>query len=368
MAPAIEEPLGRELAQRVVDRISPTLRHNVNVMDPAGLIIASRDATRIGTLHAGARQAAESGAAVVIRAGDDPRAGLPGVNLPFELDGKMVGVVGLTGDPDDVMPVAEVAVLTIRLLLEREMEMDAAARREARDRDLLGRLIAGNLDASAVKRALDRSDVPLSAPWRLAALLGVGGAGTPAASTELPDGVSKVLRRTGRFHWASFEGVLWVLLGSSEHDAAALAKVSSDGGVVAVFGDECSDVGSLAGSAKGLAALVRRPVVLPAASAALHVRDLAAELAVVCMPPETARQLATRVALLTAPQRTTLQAFLDAGGSVSEAARALFAHRNTVIQRLDRIAATTGLNPRDARQALTLRLGLVATRLEPRSS
>ena len=67
---------------------------------------------------------------------------------------------------------------------------------------------------------------------------------------------------------------------------------------------------------------------------------------------------------LPAPERdtllATLRAVLDADGSPSHAASALYCHRNTVMYRLARIEALTGRRPADARDRLLLGLALVA--------
>ncbi|MCQ1999850.1 CdaR family transcriptional regulator [Arthrobacter zhaoxinii] len=354
-------PLGSALAQRVVDRISPTLHHNVNVMDAAGLIIASRDASRIGTLHAGAREAAATGKPVVIRPSAERDGMRAGVNCPIELDGAVVGVVGLTGAPDVVMPLADVVVLTIRLLLERDREMDSTALREARDRELLARLVNGGSPSASLEQELAAGSPALPGPWRLAAVLDRTAAGPPAHRLPLRSGpVGDLVSRSGRYRSASFQGALWILLPA--HDAGALRTAASDSGSVLLLGDTCTGTESLQSAARSLGLLVARPEILPTASAVLHLRELSAELAVACMPRETAGHLAARITDLTDTQRTTLSAFLDAGGSFSEVSRVLYAHRNTIIQRLDRIAEVTQLNPRNAHQALTLRLGLVAAR------
>jgi hypothetical protein len=56
----------------------------------------------------------------------------------------------------------------------------------------------------------------------------------------------------------------------------------------------------------------------------------------------------------------TLRAVLDAGGSPSRAASALYCHRNTVMYRLARLEALTGRRPSDARDRLLLGLALTA--------
>ena len=60
----------------------------------------------------------------------------------------------------------------------------------------------------------------------------------------------------------------------------------------------------------------------------------------------------------------TLTAYLDQGGSIEGTARVLFVHPNTVRYRLKRVLDMTGLSPGDARQAFTLRIGVVLGRLD----
>ncbi|MHA6626530.1 PucR family transcriptional regulator [Pseudonocardia sichuanensis] len=59
----------------------------------------------------------------------------------------------------------------------------------------------------------------------------------------------------------------------------------------------------------------------------------------------------------------TLQAFVDASSSVTDAARAVQVHPNTVVYRLRRIAQISGHDPRRPRDMLVLSLALLARRL-----
>lgn len=81
------------------------------------------------------------------------------------------------------------------------------------------------------------------------------------------------------------------------------------------------------------------------------------------------RQLVTDVyrPLLEAGPATldTVAAFLDHGGSIEAAARALFVHANTVRYRLRRAADLTGLTVTDPRDAYTYRIALTLGRLHP---
>jgi hypothetical protein len=59
----------------------------------------------------------------------------------------------------------------------------------------------------------------------------------------------------------------------------------------------------------------------------------------------------------------TTAAYLDAGGSIEAAARALYVHANTVRYRLRRAAETVGLSPQTPRDAYTLQIALTVGRL-----
>jgi purine catabolism regulator len=56
----------------------------------------------------------------------------------------------------------------------------------------------------------------------------------------------------------------------------------------------------------------------------------------------------------------TLRMYFAAGTNASEAADRLFLHRNSMLYRLERIQKLTGLDLKDDKVALALRLGLLA--------
>jgi purine catabolism regulator len=55
----------------------------------------------------------------------------------------------------------------------------------------------------------------------------------------------------------------------------------------------------------------------------------------------------------------TLKTYFATGANASEAADRLFLHRNSMLYRLERIQALTGLDLKDDRVALALQLGLL---------
>lgn len=108
--------LDPKLAQSIVDRMMESIPYNINMMNEKGYIIASGNKERINTLHIGAIETIESGETkpMVESFG---KFGQPGVNIPVEFNGQTIGVIGITGDPEKVTPLAALLKISTELLL-----------------------------------------------------------------------------------------------------------------------------------------------------------------------------------------------------------------------------------------------------------
>ncbi|HEX9437441.1 MAG TPA: helix-turn-helix domain-containing protein [Candidatus Limnocylindria bacterium] len=100
-----------------------------------------------------------------------------------------------------------------------------------------------------------------------------------------------------------------------------------------------------------------------------HFEDLGPYCFVLGRPPSEIREFCERVLgpLATDPERyeelaRTLEEYLSAHGSLNEVARRLFLHRNTVRQRLRRIAEITRADLSDADSRLALHLAVLGRR------
>lgn len=135
--------IATDMAQKFVDRFCATIRYNVNVMDPDGIIIAARDTHRIGTYHevAHALVLSHRDEGVVTDVSSAPPGVLPGVNLLLHHRGEVVGVVGVTGDAPDVDNVAHTVRTAIEAMLEYEWERARLDHRKDRNRLLIDLLV-----------------------------------------------------------------------------------------------------------------------------------------------------------------------------------------------------------------------------------
>lgn len=110
--------LSKPIAEKVTKEMMKVIPYNINLMDEKGIIIGSGDKKRIGTLHKGAsRVIASKSIYEVYTEGDGMR---PGVNEPVVINGEIIGVIGITGHPDEVRPFSKLVGATAKLLIEQE--------------------------------------------------------------------------------------------------------------------------------------------------------------------------------------------------------------------------------------------------------
>jgi carbohydrate diacid regulator len=190
--------MSAELAQKIVDTAQCLVHRNVNVMNRDGVIVGTAQRERYGSRHKGAQDVLETGAEVDIyppEVGLYPGA-LPGVNLPLVLDGQIIGVVGVTGEPDEVRGTARLVKAITELIIERELLQQEASSRLRLKEQLAELLLWQNEPGTQgrIRRAAKALGLDLGVPRALA----VADVSGPAASLRARTGVGgSVLDRAG---------------------------------------------------------------------------------------------------------------------------------------------------------------------------
>ncbi|MES0835544.1 CdaR family transcriptional regulator [Nocardiopsis tropica] len=354
MAEHARPPLSGDLAQRVVDLIAPTISHNINVMDEHGTIIACLDPDRRGTLHRGAQRVIAEGRGVLVTSPEPGTSDRPGANEPLVVDGELRGVVGVTGDPHEVAPLARVVALTVQLLLAQEYEQDAVTRRHTEARDLIAALSSGTARPAAARARLAAAG--LAPPWSLA--LWAAAAPRPDGSAA-PPGLAETavvrINADAGHRAAVLHGALW-LVGSGAAPAPRAPGLPPESRHTATAPTD--DVGVLLAHAEEARALCRYAGLIPAAESGVPWSRTIA-VAVAHLPPRTLENLAGRVAELNGALRRTVVAVASTT-SMQAAADSVYVHRNTLLQRVERIRSVTGLDIRRADHLTTLQMALYA--------
>lgn len=138
------------IAMSIVNRTMKLLQHNINIMDDKGIIIGSGDPSRISAYHQGADHVIEINKTVEIKKGNLEyfEGAREGVNLPIRFNGKPVGVVGITGDPDEVRTYGAMVQAMAELMLEESFYWEQESIIEQTKFSLVNDLIRSNPGSS----------------------------------------------------------------------------------------------------------------------------------------------------------------------------------------------------------------------------
>lgn len=109
--------LHKNLAQKIVLQMMDVVPYNINVMDESGIIIGSGDIKRIGNVHEGAKKAIKD--KHINEVYEEEEKMKPGVNEPIIINDKVIGVIGITGHPDEVRRFSKLVRVTAVLLIEQ---------------------------------------------------------------------------------------------------------------------------------------------------------------------------------------------------------------------------------------------------------
>lgn len=95
--------ISAQLAQNIIDSLASVLQQQLNFFDKDGTILASTAKNRIGRHHGGAAKLISEGLEELFIYRDGEYEGtLKGCNYSLEIDGKVIGAIGISGDCEEV--------------------------------------------------------------------------------------------------------------------------------------------------------------------------------------------------------------------------------------------------------------------------
>ncbi|MFB5679007.1 sugar diacid recognition domain-containing protein [Paenibacillus terreus] len=159
--------LNQSLAQEIVNRTMQIINRNINVMNEEGLIIGSGDQKRIHSIHEGAVKVIEtrSGFEINESAAEHLHGVKAGINLPINFHDEVVGVIGITGEPEEIRNYGELVKMAAEMILQQavlmeEMQWDERLKEELTNQLLHGAENLNSLYFERVKRLGINLDIP----------------------------------------------------------------------------------------------------------------------------------------------------------------------------------------------------------------
>jgi carbohydrate diacid regulator len=364
--------LSAELAGEIADETTRILGHNVLITDENAQVIGSGDVSRVGTIHeasvavvksgvAASHNAAEAAALVGVR---------PGITMPIVLDGAVVGTVGITGSPAQVVRLGRLVQRQTEILLRESLFQRTRLLRENRLTQLARDIVEFDprivdeqiIHATAVELGYDLGQQrgaimfevqpgPESYPSSVRAIGEVFDARTDIVA-ELAAGRYVVLHHPSPDDAETLRSLARraAALLRERHGVVVHIGIGESGSGVAALADSCAD-------AKAALQLVGDGTGEIREISDLRVRQLLDSTSNVARARFTRSQLVRLSGENDFPAlRETLVAWCECGFNLVTTAQRLAIHRNTVIYRLDKVSRLTARDARAPAVAIALYL------------
>lgn len=159
--------LTKEIANAIVQETSIRLDRNINIMDKDGFIIASRDASRLHTVHGGAVEVLTTGNSLTIYPTQASRweGSIPGINLPILFNKDIIGVIGITGNPDELESVGELVKMTTELMIQQAFITSQLEWKQRTKEMVIEQLLLPNPTYKTIQKGLEMLEINLLPPF-----------------------------------------------------------------------------------------------------------------------------------------------------------------------------------------------------------
>ncbi|WP_274884073.1 sugar diacid recognition domain-containing protein [Vibrio harveyi] len=358
--------LDHTLAQQIVDRTMSIIGHNINVMNAAGTIIGSGEAERIGQKHDGAVLALNHGDSLELdeQSCQSLQGVKPGINMLLHFKGEVVGVVGVTGKPEQIRAFAQLVKVTAELTIEQASLVEQLQWDRRHQEELVSAWLNQQLNDSDLHDWAQRLCIDL-VTQRVAVVIELIADNAPVSLSKVREVVDVLYRSEDKPLVAIMSMNEIVVLKSlrssstSNSDQSVLERIQRR-----LTANQIDDVRLAIGqyfdgakqlplsyqSAKQVLAVGRRshPEQTTLSFSEYRIPVLLAPLA----DSWQGEQLAQAMTSLASADKSgqlvkTLEAYFHANGNANDCANALFIHRNTLRYRLDKISEVTGISTHD---------------------
>ena len=359
-------------AQNIVNEMKASIHRDINIMDENGVILASTDPTRRGKLHQGALAIIREGLDCLTVRQDEPERGIQrGVNLPVTLRGQLEGVIGITGEPEEVAVFGEIIRHMTEIMLEAAYQQEELELLQ-RSRSLFVEnwLFDAQPDWTELQVRGRLLGIDISQPYTVAVLNTGGDEEDTLSLDRVMKRVQTGLAENGGGFCAVLRGRVILLLSRTERSEAARRVRELCRMAETVCGGHVSAGISSRSEAPETLRRCYREAVAAAAAAEQPKRgrvvfydEASLEFLADCIPSAVRRAARARIFARCTPQEAeelaqTVALYFAEDGDVRRCAEKLFVHRNTFQYRMDTVKRKTGLDLRRPRDAARLYLVL----------
>lgn len=113
--------INNNLGKEIIKKIKKNIEFDINIMDLTGKIVSSTDKDRMSQIHNGAVQVIKTKKELIIYDKDIKifQGTMPGVNLPIFHHNVLKGVVGVSGDPNEILSMTGLIRAFVEIILDQ---------------------------------------------------------------------------------------------------------------------------------------------------------------------------------------------------------------------------------------------------------
>lgn len=361
--------ISKRNASDIVQEISQIIDKKINMMNADGIIIASSDPDRIGSLHAAAKALVKQNLQEVIVNSDSEYEGaFPGLNLAVNFQDEIVGVIGITGPYQEVAKYGQIIKkLTEILILDQyykeQRDLDKRIKERFLDEWIFGD--SKNITPRFIKRGAS-VQIDIMVPRRIMAIAFKPTVKMDAADEQrMLDAAEKTIKRTlqqdkSNLFFRSGTDLICAIADCPDNSILKLAEdikqeVEGKHPLKLCCGIDagCEGYANIHNSAVKALKAMRTSFRSPQKGARLYT-SLSMEIFQSELPNNIKQEYINRIFKDCSSDEVEqwiglLNAFYEEEGSITDTSHRLYIHKNTLQYKLNKIKERTGYDPRSIR-------------------
>ncbi|MFO1444803.1 helix-turn-helix domain-containing protein [Bacillus sp. Bva_UNVM-123] len=353
--------LTKKVAKEIVEQTMNRLNRNINIMDENGTIIASGDLQRVNKAHYGAIEVLRSGMPLIIRENEQKHweGARPGINLPIQFQNDMIGVMGITGNSDEIMEFGELVKMITEMIIQQSFLMKQLEWKQHMKELIFEEVISFPLNMDSIMNRLQLIEVQLCPPYQVAMI-----------NLELFHvKKSELFQLLEHFFNPKHTLIgflnanLLFIVNSKMKEADFIAKLCKSLKIINAKGIEAKigmglqvmELAHIKHYEEALSSLKASTLEMPIIAYA----DIEIQALLEQINKRSRQQFSTRILNnLSEKLIQTVEQFIAHNLNISDCAKSMFIHRNSLIYRIKQIKEKTGYDPQHFQDALTLQLAI----------
>lgn len=347
------------LAQMIVDAAKEVIGKDINFIHLDGKVVASTDPDRVGSFHAAALQVQKKGSVVEVTANEAFKGARKGINYPVMIDQIMLGVIGISGDPEECKSLGFLLTKITEVLIKEQMIKNVIHSLDELRSSIVRMLIFENeKEDTFMNEHLQQLQYELE-ERAFVAIIHLPGLNN---ASSLPVKMNGILLEQGiKLFTYLFPNQYALIINASQYKSILQIFNSYFRSMNVSYSIGIGSIGYLEELAKSYThAKLALKYALSKKVTVCEYAKLDLEMIMENVDFHIRKDYASKlIGELSEAEINLLHTYYNNNLSLKKTAEELFIHKNTLQYRLDKIAQKTAANPRDYHDSVKLYLALL---------